>query len=210
MSGLQGLSAAFRRCVGELGMYSASRLFVSTAAARGGAEAVDALCEAMGAEFPVLDVVASRIEAPRPTLVELSARTAGLDRLVVVGLEADCLEALLQRLPPSVQVLLLPDTTFPMDEARVDAAWGDRVGRTDLASFQRFAGAHSAMLTTVYGSDGFRAVVPRVWMRCHGDDVRTQFSRLIGWNVLGGAMSRYPRWLIETDVSDFTDLVGMD
>lgn len=208
MTGLGGLAAAFRRCVGELGMWSASTLFVRTAARRGGAAAVDQLREELGVEFPVLDVVATQPTAPLLALDTVLARCAGLERLLVVGLEADCLEPLLDRLPPAVQVRLLLDTTFPVDEARLDAGWGARVGRTDLASFQRFAGARSAMLTTIYGSDGFRAVVPRVWMRCHGDDVRTQFARLIGWNVLGGPMSRYPRWLTETEVSDFTDLVG--
>lgn len=208
MSGLGGLNAAFRRCVGELGMWTASTLFVRAAASRGGADAVEALREALGVEFPVLDVVATQPTAPLLALDAVVARCAGLDRLLVVGLEAACLEPLLDRLPPSVQVRLLLDTTFPVDEARLDAGWGDRLTRTDLASFQRFAGSRSAMLTTLYGSDGFRAVVPRVWMRCHGDDVRTQFARLIGWDVLGRPMSRYPRWLTETEVSDFTDLIG--
>lgn len=189
-------------------MWSASTLFVRTAARRGGAGAVEQLREALGVEFPVLDVVATQPTGALGALDGVLARCAGLERLLVVGLEADCLEPLLERLPPAVQVRLLLDTTFPVDEARLDAGWGARVGRTDLSSFQRFAGARSAMLTTIYGSDGFRAVVPRVWMRCHGDDVRTQFARLIGWNVLGGPMSRYPRWLTETEVSDFTDLVG--
>lgn len=207
MSGLGGLSSAFRRCVGELGMWSASTLFVRAAARRGGADAVDQLREALGVEFPVLDVVATQPTAAALAPDALLARCAGLEQLLVVGLEADCLEPLLDRLPPTVKVRLLLDTTFPVDEARLDAGWGARVTRTDLASFQRFGGSRSAMLTTVYGTDGYRAVVPRVWMRCHGDDVRTQFSRLIGWNVLGGPMSRYPRWLTETAVSDFTDLV---
>lgn len=208
MSGLVGLSAAFRRCVGELGMWSASVLFVRTAARRGGAEAVEQLREALGVEFPVLEVVATQPTTPLLALDAVVDRCAGLDRLLVVGLEAECLEPLLDRLPAGLQVRLLLDTTFPVDEARLDAGWGARLTRTDLASFQRFAGSRSAMLTAIYGCDGYRAVVPRVWMRCHGDDVRTQFARLIGWNVLGGPMSRYPRWLTETEVSDFTDLLG--
>lgn len=208
MSALAGLAPAFRRCVGELGMWSASTLFLRTARQRGGPDAVAALREALGAEFPVLDVLAEEQAPPRSALPDVLACCAGLERLLVIGLEADCMAPLLAGLAPSTEVILLLGTTFPVDEARVDAAWGAALRRTDLASFQRFAGPRSATLTTVYGSDGFRAAVPRVWVRCHGDDVRTQFARLIGWNVLREPMSRYPRWLVETDVADFTDLLG--
>lgn len=169
---------------------------------------MEELRAALGAEFPVLEVVALT-EGARPEGIEAAvAACVGLSRLLVVGLEVDCLGPLLERLPAALRVGLLLDTTFPADLGRIEASWGPRVSLLDLGNFQRLAGPRSGLLCTVYGADRFRAVVPRVWMRCHGDDVRAQFARLIGWNVLGGLMSTYPRWLTETDVADFTELVG--
>lgn len=207
MTSLEGLAPAFRRCVGELGMWSASSLFVATARAAGGEAGVAALEEALGSEFPVLEQVALGFAAPDVT-EEVAASCVGLRRLVVVGIESDCLAPLLARLPRTVAVALILDPTFPVDLDRLRAGWGHQVELTDLAAFQRFSGTKSALLTTVYGTDGFRAAVARVWLRCHGDDVRSQFGRLIGWNVLGATMDRFPRWLVETDIDDFTDLIG--
>lgn len=207
MSELHGISTAFRRCVGELGMWSAASLFVGAARGRGGEGAVEELRAALGAEFPVLEVVASGDGPRAPGAERALAACAGLKRLLVVGVEADCLAPLLDGLAADVRVGLLLDTTFPADLGRVEASWGPRVSLLDLGDFQRLAGPRSGLLCTVYGADAFRAVVPRVWMRCHGEDVRAQFSRLIGWNVLGGLMGSYPRWLTDTDVSDFTELV---
>jgi hypothetical protein len=207
-AGLENIGNAFRRCIGELGMWSASRLFVDTARTHGGDEAVAELRATLGAEFPVLDVVASSTGvaavADGAPVAELCRE---LRRLVIVGLESNCLAPLVARLPASLEIVLILDSTFPIDVERVRASWSDRVTLTDLASFQRFAGTRSALLTTVYGADGYHAVVSRLWLRLHGEDVRTQFRSLIGWNVIGGAMRRYPRWLVETNVADFTDIV---
>jgi hypothetical protein len=206
------LSSAFRRCVGELGMWSASRLFLRTARENGGDAAVDKVRESLGVEFPLLVMMAlseGDDASPVHGVDDVVARCDGLRRLVVVGLESDCLDPLLAQLPRSIAVALLLDTTITAYDERLVASWGDRVTRTDLADFQRHAGMRSALLTTVYGTNGFRCVVPRVWLRCHGDDVRTQFRHLIGWNVLpAGGLDHYPRWLVETDVADFTDVIG--
>ena len=35
-------------------------------------------------------------------------------------------------------------------------------------------------------------------------DVRTQFRELIGWEVLGGEMYVYPRWLVQAPLVDFS------
>lgn len=206
------LSSAFRRCVGELGMWSASRLFLRTARETGGDEAVGTLRESLGVEFPLLSMMAltpGDAASPVSGIDEVVARCHGLRRLVVVGLESDWLDPLLARLPRSLSIALLLDPTFSADDERLVASWGDRVARTNLAEFQRHAGMRSALLTTLYGTDGFRCVVPRVWLRCHGDDVRTQFRHLIGWNVVpSGGLAHYPRWLVEANVADFTDVIG--
>jgi hypothetical protein len=40
-----------------------------------------------------------------------------------------------------------------------------------------------------------------------GQDVRTQFRSIIGWDVLGEVMYLYPRWMTETSLADFSHVV---
>ena len=51
------------------------------------------------------------------------------------------------------------------------------------------------------------AHVSPAWLRVIGGDARTQFRAIIGWEVLGGEMFVYPRWQMQTPVSDFSHLV---
>lgn len=209
---LSGLEPAFRVCAGELGLWSASRLFVNAAWAAGGAAAVGALDDDLGDGFPVVDEVVRRVLAAGaplapPVIDTVLERCADLRRLVVVGVEADLLGPLADRLPSTVEVLALFDATFPVDPARVRAAWTPRVGLTDVGDFQGAAGGRSGLITPVYGADAFRAAVAPVWLRVHSPDVRMLFRRLIGIDVVGARMTSYPRWLGETESADFTDLV---
>lgn len=209
---LAGLEPAFRVCAGELGLWSASRLFVNAAWEAGGAEAVRALDDDLGDAYPVVDDAVRRVlqrEAPLPvpTVEAVVERCRDLRRLVVVGVEADLLGPIVDRLPASVEVTALFDQTFPVEPARVAASWAPRVQLTDVGAFQQSAGGRSGLLTWVYGADRFRAVVAPIWLRVHSADVRLLFRRLVGVDLLGGRMASYPRWLGETETADFTDLV---
>ncbi|MCC7181117.1 MAG: hypothetical protein IT177_22250 [Acidobacteria bacterium] len=209
---LSGFEPAFRTCAGELGVWSAARLFVNAAWAAGGETAVEALHDDLGLRYPVVDDVARRVLTVRaplgpPRVDGVLARCEGLRALVVVGVEAALLGPVVDSLPPQVDVVALFDSTFPVDATRVQASWAPRVRLADLASFQRAAGSRSALVTPVYGADVFRAVVAPIWVRAHGPEVRLQFRRLIGVNLVGPRMAAYPRWLIDTPADDFTDLV---
>lgn len=209
---MSGLDPAFRACAGELGLWSAARLFVNAAWDAGGDDAVVALDEELGDGFPVLEHVAGRVRATRaslspPRLDALIGACDGLRHVVMIGVEADILSALVARLPHDVDIVALFDATFPVDRMRVTASWAPRVRLLDLGSFQQAAGARSALVTTVYGADDFHAVVTPAWVRAHSQDVRLQFRRLIGVNIVGTRMAAYPRWLSETPRADFTTLL---
>lgn len=211
---LLGIEPAFLSCVGELGMWSAARMFVNATWEAGGAEAVRGpLLDTLGSQFPVISELGARacdtgapIAAPSPAGV--LALCQGLRRLVVIGVEAAALGPLVDALPPALEIALVVDTGFPIDEARLRAAWTPRVQLTSLGEFQRHAGAYSALLTAVYGANDFHAAVCPAWPRVHSPDVRTQFRRLIGWDLMGSLMSSYPRWMVETARADFTDWVA--
>lgn len=210
---LAGLEPAFRASAGELGLWSASRLFVNAAWEAGGAAAVVALDEDLGGDYPVLEAVARRAIAagravPPPAMTALLTLLADLRRIVVVGLEADVLGPLADRMPAGVEIQALVDATFPVDDVRLRASWTPRVRLTDVGSFHHAAGGRSALVTCLYGADNFSAVVAPVWLRVHSPDVRLLFRSLIGVNVAGPRMGAYPRWLSETTPADFTDVVS--
>lgn len=211
-SALSGLEPAFRTCAGELGMWSAARLFVNATWDAGGAQAVAALNDDLGDDYPVFDEVARRIldgHAPlaAPNIDAVVERCADLRRIVLVGVESEILGPLVDRLPADIELATLFDTTFPIDEARVRASWSSRVRLVDFGTFQYAAGARSALLTAVYGADAFHAAVVPTWARAHSPDVRPLFRRLMGVNLIGTRMASYPRWLSETPCADFTDLI---
>jgi hypothetical protein len=197
-----------------MGLWSAARLFANAAWDAGGAAAVRALDEDLGGDYPVVEEVVRRVLAAGkrlapPGAAAVVARCEGLRRLVVVGVEADLLGGILERLPPATEVIALFDSTFPVDAARVQASWTPRVRLEDVGSFQQAAGARSGLLTAAYGADEVRAVVAPVWLRVHSPDVRLLFRRLIGMDLVGGRMAGYPRWLGETPRDDFTDMVDV-
>jgi hypothetical protein len=207
-----GLEDAFAAAAGELGMATTAWLFVRAVARSAGDDAVGMLAERLGQEFTPLDSIArgwldgqrELIVDPAPVLDAIGNAT----RLVVIGVEASFLDALLERAPPSLKVALVAHSPFPVDWNRVLDNYAGRVERVDLDTFQHWAGGKSALLTFAYGrqDEEHTAVLP-LWFRACGADVRAQFRALVAWDVLGGPRRFYPRWLAEVDTASFTHFV---
>ena len=208
-----GLDQALSAVAGELGMASASWVFVRAVARSEGDEGVSELAEKVGAELVVLDAV-TRVwlageRAPDTDPAKVVEAIGKATRVVVVGLEVEWLDRLLDELPSSVKVALVAHSAFPVDWQRVLDNYAGRVERVDLDTFQTWAGGKSALLTFAYGraEDGRAAVLP-LWLRACGADVRAQFRALIAWNVLSAPLDLYPRRLVEVDAEEtFTHFV---
>ena len=206
-----GLDQAFAAVAGELGMASAAWIFVRAVARCTGDPGVVALAEGAGAAFPVLEAVARSWLGglrepsldPRPALEAVGKAT----RLVIVGVEASYLDALVERLDPAVKVAMVAHSPFPVDWDRALDNYGDRVERVDLDTFQNWAGGKSALLTFAYGREDSRTAIAPLWLRACGADVRSQFRALVAWNVLATPLQFYPRWLVEVEADTFTHFV---
>lgn len=205
------LAPALEIAAGELGFAAASWLFVREVARAEGDDGVARLREELGREFPVLHYCASRwLEGERPDAPDpgpVLSELEGLRRLLVVGIEAPELDALVATLDPGVRIGLLSYRLLPVDWSRVLPNYGGRVEPVDLGTFQSWAGARSALLSFVYGEAGGRIHVVPALLRVLGPDVRTQFREIIGWDVLGGVPAPYPRWLVEIDRSELSVLL---
>lgn len=204
----RGMANAFQIAAGELGMFSASRLFAKILQDSSGADGIEAMQEELGVSFPVLDFVASKtLNSALPgfdaTLVVKACE--GASRILIIGLEADCLDALVPLL--QCKIGLLTENLFEADWDRILSNY-PTVEPVPLSSLQRWAGSKSALLTFVYGSDGHIAHVLPSWLRVSGPDVRVQFRSLLGWNLLGSTMRLYPRWLSEASATDFSQMIG--
>ncbi len=203
------LGAAMHLASSELGMLSASFLLVRETATEGGDKAVATLRELLGLAYPVLDTVAARWLAGQREVPGVSPQVIeacrGAERILVVGLEATLLDQLVPELR-GARLLLLRHEQEDIDWRRVAASYPGAT-LVDLDTFQRQAGARSILLTFVYGIQGKRVVVPPVWLRVAGPDVRVQFRSLIGWDVLGQPMTLHPRWLADAPAELFTELV---
>jgi hypothetical protein len=208
---VQTVEQAFRVAAGELGLCDAAWRFVDDLAAEGGAPLVESVRDALGRTFPVLDAVCGRKLLGRPApAVDVSnviEACAGLRRLVVVGVEARWLDALVLALR-DVELAVLPANALPGDLERLAANLPTTVPLTTLSDFQRFAGPRSGLLTFVYGATPQGAFVLPEWVRTQGPDVRAQFRAFVGWEVLDAPPDVYPRWLIEVPTSHFTALVA--
>ncbi len=209
---LARLDQAFRVAAGELGHCTAAWLFVREVAAEAGDEGVEALRDGLGRAYPVLDTVARRwlegARAPHVRPEGVVAACVGAARVLVVGLEAAHLDALVPLLAPSTRIGLVLQGTLDADWERVLANWGGRVEGTDVAGFQRWAGARSVLVTFAYGVAGGVAHVQPAWVRVSGPDVRAQFRALIAWDVLRAPMFVYPRWLVSVPAEDFSHVAG--
>lgn len=205
------LLQAFGVAASELGFCSAARLFVREVAASGGEALVRALRDELGRTYPVLDAVcAAYLDGERESdLAVASVQQAlrGARVVIVIGFEADALDALVPRLVrQDIYLLSLSPDEDPTQE-RILANYGERVSRIDLLSFQRLAGSQTAVLCLLYGVTEQTVHVPPAWLRFFGDDVRAQFRTFIGWDVLRRPMYVYPRWLYEVPHSDFARIV---
>jgi hypothetical protein len=206
-----GIDQAFTIAAAELGMCSASWLYVGEVAQALGPPGVEALRERLGRPFPVLDAVGAAwldgVRAPSASTQAVQQALTGAKRVVLVGLETRFLDALLPKLP-EVQFALLQHGTFDVDWERVLANYGGRLTPLDFDRFQAWAGAASVLLTFAYGVHGASTHVVPSWLRVTGEDVRTQFRSLIAWDVLGAPMWVYPRWLVEVPQSAFTRVIA--
>jgi len=208
-----GLDQALSAVAGELGMASASWVFVRAVARCSGDEAVAKLAEEVGPEFVVLEAIARAWLAgehePKTDTAKVIEAIGKATRVVVVGLEVAWLDRLLDKLPASVKIALVTHSGFPVDWERVLDNYAGRVERVDLDTFQHWAGGKSALLTFAYGrAEDARAAVLPLWLRACGADVRAQFRSLVAWNVLPSPLDLYPRRLVEVDADEtFTHFV---
>lgn len=205
-----GIAQAFEVAMGELGFASAAWLFVREVADKGGEALVQQLRDTQGRAFPVLDAVAAAWQrgqrGPVINTAPVLAACRGLRRLLIVGLEADFLDALLPQLA-GIEVGMLRYSLIEVDWGRVQANYHGRATLTDIVGFQDFAGKDGAILTFLYSHSEHIAHVRSAWLRLIGEDVRAQFRSIIGWDVLNAPFAVYPRWLVETTTHDFSDIL---
>jgi hypothetical protein len=206
-----GLDQAFAAVAGELGMATASWIFVRAVAGCLGDSGVARLADRAGGAFTVLDTVARGwLEGSREPRTDPSPALEAIGnvtRLVVVGVEAALLDPLVARLAPSVKIAMIAHSPFAADWDRVMDNYGGRIERVDLDTFQNWAGGKSALLTFAYGRQGAHTAVPPLWLRACGVDVRSQFRALVAWDALGSPLRLYPRWLVEIEIDSFTHFV---
>lgn len=202
--------------VGELGHASAAWLFAREVAASAGEPGVGALRDGLGREFPVLDAVCERWltgrRAPDVDPTAVAAACSGATRVLVVGVEAGHLDALLPALREArVGLVRLGDVEADWSRvlANLDGP-GRRVEGVDLADVARWAGARSVLLTFAYGRSTQTTHVLPSWVRVHGPDVRTSFRALVAWDVLGVPMFVHPRWLVSVALEEFSHVITGD
>src|SRR5205823_3213042 len=131
-----GLDQALAAVAGELGMATASWLFVRAVARCMGDEGVASLADRAGGAFTVLDAIGRGwLEGAREARVDpgpaLDA-VGNVTRLVVVGVEAMLLDALVARLDPAVKIAMIAHSPFSVDWGRVLDNYGGRIERVDL------------------------------------------------------------------------------
>jgi hypothetical protein len=202
------LEDAFAAAAGELGQVTASWLYLEEVQRvwPGGAAA---LREALGRTFPVADAVFAMAEQgrarPAVDVTRARAALAGCTEVVLVGYEADYVDALLAALP-ACRFAVLAHSALAADFERMTANHRGRLSPLELPRFQSWAGPRSALLTFLYGTAGETTHVVPEWLRALGPDVRTQFRVLVGWEVLQGPLHVFPRWLEQVELSSFTHL----
>lgn len=205
------LAQSFAVAATELGFCSAAWLFAEQVAAHGGDAQVQAMRDALGRTYPVLDAVcAAWLDGERAPAIDTAAVKQvlhGAQSVVIVGFESSFLDALLPQLGDRAVHLLSHGGVDDRTWGRMLANFDHPVRSVDLVSFQRLAGSQTALLCMVYGATEHAVHVPPAWLRLFGDDVRAQFRSFVGWDVLRRSMYVYPRWLIEVPRRDFTRIV---
>ena len=182
---------AFTLAAAELGMATSAWLFAEEIHAIEGSEGVALLGDRLGRKWPVLDAIcAAWLDGARPPKVcvqPLIDRLQGFRRLLRLG--------------------LLRHSELLPDWERVASNLPSRVEFVDLANFQSWAGARSALLSFVYGCSNTsqdELFTTTSWARVAGPDMRTQFRDLFAWDVLGVPLRLYPRWLVTVTPDQFT------
>jgi hypothetical protein len=205
------IEASFAIAASELGFASAARLFVREVESVAGTEGIRALQESIGAAYPVLDAVAREVleglSVGADRIGAVVAALHGVERLLVVGIEADALDALVSALP-QVNISILRLSTLAPRWDRVLANHPPRVIGVELDAIHTLAGRRSALLTFLYGHDGRHALVEPTWLRVAGPDVSPRFPVILGWNVLAQPLHLYPRYLAEQDLDLFSTVIG--
>lgn len=205
------LLEAFSVAASELGFCSAARLFCREVDSLAGESGVRALRDALGRTYPVLDAVcAAWLDGERDSQVDVlpvQVALRGAAQVLVVGYEADALDALVPALPEHTLHLLCPSPAGDPAWERILANYPGRLHSIDLLSFQRLAGRQTAVLCLLYGVTEATVHVPPAWLRLSGDDVRAQFRTFIGWDVLRRPMYVYPRWLTAVPHSEFARIL---
>lgn len=207
-----GLEQAFLLAASELGLCSASWLFVREIFGEVGDAGVNALSDELGREFPVLEAVCGAWLAGerQPTIApdKVLARLTGATRVLFVGHESLWLDMLVEALP-GAKLGLLTHSIFEPDWGRLLGNYQERVEPVAMGQFQTWAGPRSALVTFAYGLGHETVFVLPSWARVTGADVKAQFRTLLGWNVLPEPPSVYPRWLVEAPQTLFSDVLLM-
>lgn len=207
------LEQAFRLAASELGMASAAWLFTRQTAAAEGAAGVAALRDTMGRTWPVLDAIcAGWLEGHQTLQIEpevLRQDLAGAERLLLVGYEADWVDALLPELNPRLRVGLVTAGDPITDWERLLANHQGRIEPVEAAAFQTWSGPRSLLMSFVYGHSPQQVFVLPAWLRTTGSDVRLQFRELLGWHIMESSLALYPRWLVAAEPDTFTVLRGL-
>lgn len=205
------IDRAYHVAAAELGFFSAARLFVEETAGALGDDGVEALRHELGRRFPVLDAVAAMAlrgsPARRPDAGAARRGLEGLSRVLVVGVEADALDALCP-LPSRLRGgILMHRGVGEVDWARVAANLDGPWELVPMDHFQRWAGSRSGVLTFAYGVTEQVVQVTPEYLRVVGVDTRSQFRALLGWDLLPGGTEVYPRWLAEAPLDLFSRVV---
>lgn len=213
MTGLpEGLSVSFLVAASELGMATASRIFVEEIARVEGERGVEDARDVLGRLYPVFDAIASSWlehgSASSADPADVMQELEGVDRVLIVGAEADGLDQLVPRLSGIATGIVADAGGLEEDLARVAMNYPGRLEIVPLGDWARWAGPRSALLTFVYGADDHVANVSPAYLRLVGPDVRAAFRSLVGWNLLGGRPRLHPLYLMETSVTDFSTIVG--
>ncbi|MBK8251288.1 MAG: hypothetical protein IPK82_01285 [Polyangiaceae bacterium] len=179
----------------------------------GGPDLLHEARDVLGDDLPVLDYVLSGLlEGNPPPPIDGTKVAAALHdpaSVLVVGLEAFFMDALVVHLTQCRIGLVLGEGGLEGDLRRIIANYEDRVELVKLGDVQRWAGNKSALCTFVYGVRERSCYVQPIWLRMAGSDIRTQFRTLVGWDVLGAPTPRYPRWLVETSTEPFSRMVTL-
>lgn len=207
----ESLHLGFLVAASELGMLSAARLYVGEIASALGGAGIEAARDALGRDYPIFDAVATRWlergSEPALDVRSLLHELEGARRVLVAGAEADALDALVPALTGTRVGIVVGGGGLEPDAARFAANFGGKLEIVPLTDWMRWAGARSALLTLVYGTDDDVAFVPQAHLRLVGPDVRTSFRSLVAWDLLGARPRLHPRFLAETSVGDFATVV---